>query len=93
MRTIQEIFNAVIDNGYYEDSEVKQFMCISLNAACKAGVITYEECYEATDLINDYIGEWFFLEFALFNNGLPYDFESRLAIYRDWASRPVLGSR
>lgn len=53
MRTLQQIFDAVIDAGYYPG--ITQFMCNALERAHHYGVITQEERVQAKVAINDYL--------------------------------------
>jgi len=87
-RSVQEIFDAVIDGGFY--TERKDAMCISLWSACLEGVISKKEKEIASRAIRAYLEEYVFLDTKLHNNGLPYEFSDRLAIYRSWANRPSL---
>lgn len=89
MRSIQEIFNVVIDSGYYSDTDNGRFMCISLNVAFyHAGIITYEERLAAKKAIDDFLtGEWdsyAFLYTALSTHYDLHTFEDRLNVYRNW---------
>lgn len=50
-RTLQEIFDICINQGYLE-SEI--FMCHALKEAVKAGTITQKECEKATKSIQNF---------------------------------------
>lgn len=50
-RTLQEIFDICINQGYLE-SEI--FMCHALKEAVKAGAITQKECEKATKSIHNF---------------------------------------
>ncbi len=89
-KTTQEIFNIVIDNGYYgtEASHREDFMCIALFSAYINKVITKDELAKATDEIDDYLNGVPLLRLYLLDRDLPHSFNDRLAIYRDWTNRP-----
>lgn len=92
MKTIQQIFDTVIDNGLYEDS-----MCPSLGKAKNRLLITEEEYQKADKAIynymkklNKYVDYRFTpLRDVLWQKGLPFSYEDRLKIYRDWKNRPT----
>lgn len=102
MRSIQDIFNAVIEAGLYSHDTnqtvmvngrwftVDNCMCFSVASAINAKLISEDEGRLAYKEIDGYIGCYSFLRSALMVNTLPHDFHSRLAIYRDWANRPTL---
>lgn len=86
---VQDVFNRVIDAKFY--SEADDWMCASLMDARNRKLISRREYKQARDEIGDFLtSEYPTLRWALEANGLPSDFESRLAIYRDWANRPSL---
>ena len=86
---VQDVFNRVIDVGFY--SEAMDWMCVSLLNARDVGLISVSEHKQARGEIRAYLpSKYLTLEGALEANGLPCDFEFRLAIYRDWANRPKL---
>jgi len=87
-RSVQEIFDAVIDSGFY--TERRNWMCHSLCDARFVGVISKKEERIARRAIREYLGEYTLLEGMLYDHNLPCGFSDRLAIYRDWASRPSL---
>lgn len=92
-RTLQEIFNVVIDKGYYKEFGVRgsSFMCNALFGAYCADVITRKEHDKALDAIGNYIDKYtsdITLKSALINLNRPYNFSDRLAIYRNWKNRP-----
>ena len=88
---VQEIFNRVIDNGYYT-SHIHSAMCNSLHDAWSWDVISDAECRFAMEQIDDYLipTDCAYLQKALEKAGLPNTIEARTAIYRDWANRPNL---
>ena len=91
---IQEIFNRVIDRGYYDTSHANSAMCNSLASALSWDDISEDEYQFAREQIDNYLLPtdcWFFQP-ALKQAGLPHDIEARSAIYRDWANRPALTS-
>lgn len=86
---VQDVFNRVIDAEFY--SEGYDWMCLSLEGARERGLISRSEYKQAGDEIGAFlIFGYPTLRWALEANGLPSDFESRLAIYRDWTNRPNL---
>ena len=88
---VQDVFNIVIDGGFYsQDNTV--FMCNALHKAYWDDFISCRELVKCTEQIEGYIGRSRIstLETKLKHNSLPHNFEHRLAIYRDWANRPVL---
>lgn len=87
-RSVQEIFDAVIDGGFY--TEYANWMCHSLESARFHGVISKKEEKIAKREIRAYLGGYTFLETKLFHLGLPFKLPDRLAIYRNWSSRPSL---
>lgn len=101
MRTIQEIFNVVIDAGHYHQHGR---MCPALVLAHEYRLITTEEYYLAVTEIRQYLcdlaeEEDYFsdrvhadLVDALRSAGFAFRFEDRLAIYQKWADRPLPAS-
>ena len=85
-RSVQEIFDAVIDGGFY--TEHCDCMCFSLEGALRAGVISKEEGRIADREISEYLDPYPLLKSKLHWHGLPSKFSDRLAIYRDWKNRP-----
>ena len=103
MRTAQEVFDAVINGGFYRaESRALMYsfhMCFSLEDAKLQGVISQEEMKATQDAITHYVmGELNVrcvegLESILLQNNLPCDFPARLSIYQDWENRPNLAVR
>lgn len=89
MRTTQEIFDVVIDEGIYGRT-TSRFMCTALNEALWIGAITEDEHDIARKDVEDYLDGWFTLGAAVGMSGLPSSFSDILAIYRNWANRPQL---
>lgn len=97
---VQDVFNQVIDAGYYRHWRVgefehlpinfSEFMCVSLTLAEEDGVISRRQFRCAVVELRRYLKGHSALASKLCDNKLPRDFESRLAIYRDWANRPSL---
>ena len=83
----QETFNTVIESGLYHYYEL---MCCALIDAGVDGIISEEERRAATQEINYYLKGFVSLRGKLVHNDLPDAFEDRLAIYQDWANKPVL---
>lgn len=93
---IQEVFNTLIAEGYY-----KNYMCDAVNAAYYDPDGPFTDHTEA-DLVlaeiekylrkpyEDFPHTFFSLECALIHNNLPSDYETRLAIYKDWENKPKL---
>lgn len=96
MRNIQEIFNVVIAEGFYQPNYLathySDYMCFSLDVAERRKVITKEEMKEAQEAIAIYLKEYLGcgLETLLVEHNLPSDFPARLKIYQDWENRPEL---
>ena len=89
---IQDIFNRVIDQEYYDTSHNYSAMCNSLHKAWYQGVVSHEEYLFAGNQIGQYLGstDCAYLGEALEKAGLPHSIVDRTAIYRDWANRPSL---
>ena len=90
-RSVQEIFDAVIDGGFY--TEYTDWMCLSLSDAHLEGVISKKEREIARREIGEYLGSFGTLESKLYHYNLPYEFPDRLAIYRNWKNRPTFKGR
>lgn len=94
MRNIQEIFDVVIDRGFYSNVPIYNwaswYMCEAVYFAQVTGHITGAERRMAVDAINEYLQAYVFLRAALSCSDLPCGYEDRLAIYKDWANRPQL---
>jgi len=103
---IQATFNRVIAAGLYQprysSTGASEFMCNALDNAEHREVITPKACATAKQAIGEYLlplqvplsgggYELPTLDMALSTSSLPYDFESRLAIYKNWKARPALG--
>lgn len=91
---IQEIFNRVIDQKYYDTSDDYSSMCHSLHYAWDFGEISEDEYLFAKEQIKEYLLPAYgaFLFTALKTVGLPHTIEARTAIYRDWANRPSIST-
>lgn len=102
MRTVQEIFDAVIDAGLYHGRHTysQRYMCYALRAAYRVDVITTEDLCAAEAALREYLsfpGEA--LEGYLGKLGLyledygqcpPGSIRWNFAkLYRDWANRPM----
>ena len=88
MRTIQEIFNAVLDGD--DEYSQRKLMCWALQQAECSGIITEEECRFATEQIGEYLEDWIMLNHALHYSQSKV---TPLEVYRDWANRPTLTHR
>lgn len=102
MRTVQEIFDAVIDAGLYHGrhADSKKYMCYALRAAYHVDVITTEDLCAAEAALREYLS---FpdeaLEGYLLWRGLSLEeygqcpagsiFWNFTKLYRDWANRPM----
>lgn len=89
---IQELFNRIIDQKYYDTSCNDAAMCYSVATAWVQDVITEEECQFLHKAIEDYLEStgFSYLRGVLEMLELPSTIEARTAIYRDWANRPKL---
>lgn len=99
MRPIQEIFNAVIDSGYYSEDQ-HPYMCVALLEAKYNGIVTAEEMYLAEQAIqnlltvlaekvveNDSLRECIRIYLQRMDKKfrpVPSIFDVTLSIYRDW---------
>lgn len=88
MKTVQEIFDLVINARYYNETE--DLMCLSIAYAKNRELITEGECQSALNEIDNYLGNVVSLRFFLLCHGEDPSFERRLAIYKDWENRPKL---
>ena len=94
MKTVQQIFNTIIDHGFYSSTS---FMCTALFVAKRQSVITESEFQKADRAIYNYMKKLnkdveynlTGLEYVLRQKGLPCSDEDRLMIYRDWKNRPT----
>lgn len=93
-RSTQDVFNAVIDGGYYtEDTTTlsEKYMCLAITMARSNSVITGKEAYAARKELAGYLGHYSVLSVLshhLRTNNLPSAFTDCLAVYQDWANRP-----
>lgn len=103
-RTLQEIFGAVIDGGYYFRRDIaSQYMCHALKSACEEGAIAEEELQRANQSIKAYMIKLnpclisikaCTLSICLYDAGITKHVRANenkamlLAIYRDWTNRP-----
>lgn len=101
-RAMQLILNDVIAGGYYAATEGgytqrakhSKFMCCAIQRAAYAGDVTAAEYRYAEGRIEAYLAtassEHITLEVVLKEQGLPWDYEARLRIFKNWAKRPKL---
>jgi len=98
MRTLQEIFDVVIEGGYYGSRKTgvvcDAYMCFALSNA-SGELITQEEAAFANSHIQKYLdslsyGNVLTLKGALRGNNFPRSSKDLLAIYKDWETRPRL---
>lgn len=95
MKRIQEIFDQVIEAGFYDPSSPPEgvacvFMCDALASAAVHGLITKYEAENLQNEIDIYIKGAWTLRAELKRNELPNSPCDLLAIYRDWNRRPQL---
>lgn len=83
---LQEIFNAVITAGLYNEQNC--LMCHSLREAALSGVVTTLERDRALFEINAYLSGFGSLGGFLDYKKSDFDFQTRLSVYQDWANRP-----
>lgn len=83
VRTVQEIFDAVIDSRHY-----LFYMCIAVNRATQDGVITKEEGRRVKIAITRYIHPFRTLEALLRVSGRECGSDARRELYRNWSKRP-----
>lgn len=92
MRTLQEIFNAVIDHGIYGGEHGGEYMCDALMLAKHEKIISEEEYLAARKAIEDRLQGRYLLHTYIVFAKVDIDFYSsrkvtaalRLAIYKDW---------
>ena len=104
-RAMQLILNDVIAGGYYAETEggytprVKhsKFMCCAIQRAAYDGVVPVAEYRYAEGRIEAYRAtsgsEHNSLEAVLKEQDLPWDYEARLRIFKNWAKRPKLNRK
>ena len=92
MTDVQEVFNRVIDQKYYDTSHTNSAMCNSLHYAQSWWQISKEEYLFAKQQIKEYLlpTNCAYLQKALEKAGLPSTIQARTDLYRDWANRPKL---
>lgn len=93
-KTLQEIFNLVIDNKYYHKDNFTH-MCYALNQAKFDGVITDIEYKKARNAIKHYLNKYAkvlgsrnSMRVLLKEMNRSCEFEDSLKIYKDWKNRP-----
>lgn len=84
---VQAVFDKVIYSALYS-KEGDQLMCHALKAAARHGIITAEEFVAAKGEITTYLKGFGSLGGFLDYKSQPYDFETRLSIYQNWANKP-----
>lgn len=95
MRTVQEIFNVIIEQDIYNDTIGSLFMCPALKFAKSRQLISEEEKKSALEAIHEYFASFGFssaepLVDILEHSELPNTFEDTKAIYLAWDKRPAL---
>lgn len=93
MRTIQEIFNAVIENVYYADQDMCRFMCNSLYSASFDNIITESEEDFAVEAIKSLIGNDTLADYISHCDFEKEVFHQTLQIYQNWGKRYELVER
>lgn len=105
MRTVQETFRAVIENGHYATDQVRsEFMCWALCSALMSGYISLDEFYAAKRAIDEYLDELHHPASGLMYAALQgigacpegmsaptWAPEGGKAFYRNWDERPRQG--
>jgi hypothetical protein len=86
---VQEVFDKVIQLGFYNQQQGSELMCRALKETARAGSITKEEFIIANEEIRNYLSGFGSLGGMLFHRGSPWEFPTRLAIYQDWKNRPT----
>lgn len=92
---IQELFDKVIASGNYRP-HCEEGMCIAIERCRNKGILTQTEWAFLGSAIRDYIktldlsNTAIYLDNALAANNLPHEAKDCLAIYKDWANRPML---
>ena len=99
---VQEIFNKVIEAGYYGDTEEEGvpnslFMCFALESAVEDQVISSNDFGRGLLAIEAYLakggGKHHALASLLSQFDLPCSERDCLAVYKDWDNRPDLRAR
>ena len=85
MRSMQEILNVIIDNGFYGADSLCIHMCISANYARGEGVISENERIMVIDEITKIIQTDTLFTY-LKGNGINNELVDRVFIYRNWDS-------
>ena len=90
MSDVQEIFDRVIDQRYYNTSFTHSAMCCALDSAWSWEAISEDEYQFAIEQIKEYLRptNCAYLRAALEKSGLPSTIEARTSLYRDWENRP-----
>ena len=83
MRSMQEILNVIIDNGFY-GTEVS-YMCNSINRAHREGIISENERIMVIDEIDKIVPAATLFTY-LKGNGINNELVDRVFIYRNWDS-------
>lgn len=100
MRSVQELFNLIIDKGYYgeeravktsEGTPASELMCHAISYASTDKIISLGEKQRLTKAVQSYIRPFFevTLKHHLETLGRPSTLEDRIKIYRDWENRPT----
>ena len=87
MLTTQQVFNKVVNGGFYTEED--GLMCRSLKNAARQGFIEKEEFIQATAEIREYLSGFGSLGGFLSYKDQAHDFNSRLALYLDWQNKPT----
>ena len=86
---LQNIFNRVIVGDYYTPNDC-YLMCWALTEAKNDFLIEEEEYLFARQKIKEYLKDFATLQSALLTNNIPWTYNCRLDIYKDWKNRPQL---
>ena len=101
MRNIQEIFDTVIDSGFYKEETEStgrgnKYMCNAIWFAKITGVINDDEWMMVNIEISQYLNpngiysETPTLNEMLTQSGIEASYETRLNLFRNWEKRPAL---
>lgn len=86
MRTVQEIFNIMIETELYSE-RLYPLMCHALDTAIHE--ISEEEFQIAHSAIQEYIKPYGSLGGLLRHNNHAYEFKDKIEIYKNWDNRPI----
>lgn len=85
MRSMQEVLDVIIDNGFYGADSLCIHMCISANYASREGVISEDERIMVIDEITKIVQTDTLFTY-LKDNGIDNELVDRVFIYRNWVN-------